>query len=240
MTIYTSIYSTFQLTFHLLYLASFSWQLLLSNTHRAILHSDNVLSTILKDRVKGPHKMPDALVNSLLGDRSEENRYTPSSDNDSNVNDNDSTTRESLSASQQSFKSLQSSQQSSQQSFKSQPSSQQSFKSQQSSQQLSQQSSMSQQSSQQSSQKSTQTVDSATSTKKTNNESKPQNPVKYIVEYIEEEPKDKLINELYRKKAKRDKPKNKPRDSKTVLDPVVKTEKKDMFKPTAKYFWRSR
>ena len=92
MSIYTSIYSTFQLTFHLLYLASFSWQLLLSNTHRAILHSDNVLSTILKDRVKEPHKMSDAFVKGLLSDRSEENRYAPSSDNDSNVNDNDSTT----------------------------------------------------------------------------------------------------------------------------------------------------
>jgi hypothetical protein len=104
MSIYTSIYSTFQLTFHLLYLASFSCQLLLSNTHRLILHFDNVLSAILNDRVKEVDEDPvmqaerKTIFFSLLDDGGAKNAnpYAPilrpivESDNDSTVNDNDS------------------------------------------------------------------------------------------------------------------------------------------------------
>ena len=54
MSLYAGIYSTFTITFHYLYLASFSWQLILSNTHRAILTTDNLVTHILNDRSEIP------------------------------------------------------------------------------------------------------------------------------------------------------------------------------------------
>jgi hypothetical protein len=267
MSIYTSIYSTFQLTFHLLYLASFSCQLLLSNTHRLILHFDNVLSAILNDRVKEIDEDPvmqaerKTIFYSCLDDGGAKNPnpYAPilrpidESDDDSTVTAG--TIKTTLSASQQSLKSQQSSQQSSQHSGQqsSTRSSQHSFKSEHSSQQSIQQSSTrsSQQSfnSQRSSLQSNQTVESATSVKKSNIESKPVNPVKHIVEYVEDDSivryDDLHKHEFRKKQEKRNKPKGKPRSSIKEDQETTKNLTKEKtgtieFKPADKHFWRGR